>query len=288
MDRFNSTVLAVYGTLIALAMGSTPPAQVVSTPAQAVAPASASLAPCLVATPDGATAVLIRFRIEPHWHLYWSNPGDSGAPPAIKLTLPAGWTSGVTIFPRPEILGTAEERNFGYQDSLDLLIPVFGPKSDAPSIAVEAKVDWLVCKTSCIMGRATLSEQVSISPDPKAPQSRSRALPVKLPDSVRATLEGSPTQGSLVLSGATKSFGTLPVSFIPDPMSGVEYLDGTGPYLSRQVGDVTTIRVPFSIEPKDAVDGPPRLRGLVLTGKRDVDPAFQVDLKPSDVSAVEK
>ncbi len=32
----------------------------------------------------------LRFRLSPGWHIYWRNPGDSGLPPEISFTLPAG------------------------------------------------------------------------------------------------------------------------------------------------------------------------------------------------------
>src|SRR5689334_8947835 len=34
------------------------------------------------------------FDLEPGWHVYWTNAGDSGEPPTMKWTLPAGVTVG--------------------------------------------------------------------------------------------------------------------------------------------------------------------------------------------------
>ena len=38
----------------------------------------------------------LRQRIAPGWHTYWMNPGDSGEPPRIEWTLPAGFTDSNT------------------------------------------------------------------------------------------------------------------------------------------------------------------------------------------------
>ena len=40
------------------------------------------------------------FKLEPGWHVYWQNAGDSGEPPRIQWTLPAGVTAGPISFPR--------------------------------------------------------------------------------------------------------------------------------------------------------------------------------------------
>ena len=37
-------------------------------------------------------SVGLLIRHDPHWHTYWRNPGDSGLPTRLDLTLPEGWT----------------------------------------------------------------------------------------------------------------------------------------------------------------------------------------------------
>jgi DsbC/DsbD-like thiol-disulfide interchange protein len=48
-----------------------------------------SLAP-QVAIGGSVQAGLV-FTLEEHWHVYWINAGDSGEPPQITWTLPAGY-----------------------------------------------------------------------------------------------------------------------------------------------------------------------------------------------------
>ena len=45
----------------------------------------------------GKVGVLLE--VEPGWHVYWMNPGDSGAPTTVSLTLPPGFTAGPVRFP---------------------------------------------------------------------------------------------------------------------------------------------------------------------------------------------
>ena len=44
-------------------------------------------------TPGGSNRAGLYFKLEPGWHVYWINAGDSGEPPHIKWTLPDGVTA---------------------------------------------------------------------------------------------------------------------------------------------------------------------------------------------------
>ncbi|MCX5664603.1 MAG: protein-disulfide reductase DsbD family protein [Planctomycetota bacterium] len=275
------TMLTVYGACAAAGIALMIPQDA---PTSATTPVVASIIPYIASASDDTQYVVIRFKLEPQWHIYWSNAGDSGATPTVHLSMPTGWTIGQAEFPRPQILGNTQERNYGYENSMDLMIPVVAPAGDVPaSISVSAKVDWFVCKTSCQMGRATLTTQLTTEPKKPLVPLNPRVYPSKLPPSIRATLEGTPTSATLVVTGPTKSFVAQPVRFIPDPTAGVQFSDGTGPFLAVQSGNTVTARIPFTIHLEDAVDGPPRIRGLLLTGERETDPAYRIDMALPDV-----
>ena len=42
------------------------------------------------ATPGSTAIVAVRQKIQPGWHTYWRNPGDSGGPTTLDWTLPRG------------------------------------------------------------------------------------------------------------------------------------------------------------------------------------------------------
>ncbi len=252
-------------------------------------PATASIVANIQRAPDGVQYVVVRFAIEPQWHLYWTNPGDSGAAPTVSLSLPSGWTVGEVVFPRPQILGTAEDRQYGYERSLDLRIQVLPPIGALPvSIPVTAKVAWMVCKTICLLGKATLTAQLPTEPVVQSPPTNQRVYPSKLLPSIQASCQGTPQSATLVISAPAKSFLSLPVRFVPDAVAGVEFLDGSGPFLAVQSGEQMNLRIAFAVESKNAVDGPPRIRGLLLTGERETDPAYRIDLAPPGVPATAK
>ncbi|MBM4008308.1 MAG: hypothetical protein FJ285_01805 [Planctomycetes bacterium] len=246
-------------------------------------PARCEVLPALARMSDGSDALVVRFAIAPQWHMYWSNPGDSGAATSVIAALPQGWTAGAPRLPRPQILGSADERLYGYEKTFDVLVPVVAPVGGAqPSILVRVQAGWMVCKDRCQTGKASLSVQVSTEPVPYAP-TLLRSYPLKLPPSVRARIEDPHGERALLLTFAPAAIPKRPLRFVPDAVAGLEWMGGTGPFSAVEGGREMILRLPFRITPGDALDGPPRLRGLLLAGDREGDPVYQVDLLPADV-----
>lgn len=108
--------------------------------------------------------IALRERIEPGWHTYWSNPGDSGEPTTATWHLPTGFKAGPLQFPLPSSIPVGPLVNYGYSDEVLLLSRLQVPQ-DAAAGDVELKVDaeWLVCKDICIpeRGEARLSLRVT-------------------------------------------------------------------------------------------------------------------------------
>lgn len=96
------------------------------------------------------------FKLEPGWHVYWKNPGDAGEPPHIKWTLPQGITAGPLEFPVPKRLPLGPLMDFGYEDEVLFPFQVNVAAQAAGSAVLHAKVDWLVCRGSCIPEKAEL------------------------------------------------------------------------------------------------------------------------------------
>lgn len=271
--------LGVYGGLVALALGATDDA-VPST----ASPAVASLAPTFVKTPDGALAVAVRFSMLPNWHIYWSNPGDSGGPVRVSLTLPEGWKAGSLRFPRPEILGTAEERAYGYQTMAEFLVPIVAHPSPLPAqVEVSAVIDWMVCKEACFLGHRELKAPVATTPAlAPLPVLPSRAWATALPSGAKATIEGTGASRTLVVS-IPRSASADPMTFVPDGNPGVAFDQGTGPFVPESTSATHMWRIPFTLQAEQALDGIPRIRGLVLSGSNSTDPAYQIDMALSVV-----
>src|SRR5271165_5454929 len=125
-----------------------------------------------VMTP-GSLQVGLYYKLDPGWHIYWQNPGDSGLPPTIKWTLPAGFSAGALQFPVPKRLPLGPLMDFGYDN--EVLFPIEMRVSSAlkpdQKATLAAKVNWLVCREVCLPGKANVTLEIRGSaaaptPDP--------------------------------------------------------------------------------------------------------------------------
>jgi thiol:disulfide interchange protein len=131
--------------------------------------ATAQVAARLVASVDavhpGSEIYLgVNQRIIPHWHTYWSNPGDSGLPTTIEWSLPAGASAGDILWPIPNRFNLGTITNYGYSDEVTLLSKIRVPANAkiGETFAVQATVDWLVCHEECIPQQIQLSLNLPI------------------------------------------------------------------------------------------------------------------------------
>ena len=94
--------------------------------------------------------VALRQEIRPGWHTYWLNPGDSGEPPRLEWTLPAGFTAGEMRWPHPERIRVGPAMSYGYTDEVVLPIPVTAPADLRPGtrVTLRAQASWIVCENS--------------------------------------------------------------------------------------------------------------------------------------------
>lgn len=92
-----------------------------------------------------------------HWHVYWRNPGDSGMPISIDWDLPEGMESIKIVWPIPKKIPFGPLTNFGYEGQLVLPVQLKSSRVAAENVQLKARVNWLVCKDSCIPGSASFS-----------------------------------------------------------------------------------------------------------------------------------
>jgi thiol:disulfide interchange protein len=161
--------------------------------------------------PGGSADVGLHFLLDPGWHVYWVNAGDSGEPPKIKWTLPPGITADAMQFPAPERLPLGPLMDFGYQN--EVLFPMAFHAANtlhAPSsLQLSAHVDWLVCREVCIPGKADLALPLTLAegagtavPGAQAIFDRFRArLPQPLPSSSHAVFASTPKELTLAVQG---------------------------------------------------------------------------------------
>ncbi|MDG5766999.1 protein-disulfide reductase DsbD family protein [Balneolales bacterium ANBcel1] len=101
---------------------------------------------------DSPFWVGLHMDIKEGWHVYWRNPGDSGLPTRITWSDSDDVEPGEIHWPLPSRFDEEGITTYGYSDEVTLLIPVSLSRMPitGESIALEANVQWLVCKDICI------------------------------------------------------------------------------------------------------------------------------------------
>lgn len=114
--------------------------------------------------PGQSFYIALRTELDPHWHTYWRNPGDSGEPVQMDWVLPEGVTAGAIHWPLPRTIATGPIINYGFEGAP--LFPVKFTVDKAASIGsainVTANFYYLVCKDVCIPEQGTLSLPIAV------------------------------------------------------------------------------------------------------------------------------
>jgi thiol:disulfide interchange protein DsbD len=100
----------------------------------------------------------LRFTLEPAWHIYWQNPGDSGGPPEVRWQLPPGMVTSTIEWPVPQRIDVGGLINYGYQNTVVLPVRLV-VAADAPTspAVIRATLRWLVCRDICVPGAASIA-----------------------------------------------------------------------------------------------------------------------------------
>lgn len=165
-----------------------------------------------VAVSPGTTFYVgLRMEIEPGWHTYWRNPGDSGEPTSIEWTLPEGVSAGEIIWPAPTAYPFGPLMNYGYGDEVVLPIPL--TIADGYSdrfLEIRAAASWLVCEEVCIPESADLDLFLTVS-DAASPDNTGAAL-------IQSGLDRVPSDSDLS-AGIARSASSL-ILTIEQPEDG--------------------------------------------------------------------
>jgi len=130
-------------------------------------------------TPGGTTLIAAHLKLEPGWHVYWENPGDSGLATTVQAKAPEGFDVGTILYPVPERI---EQPGglvcYGYEDKACLFVQVTAPeKLEGDEFPITVEVQWLVCDDVCFYGEAKLSTKLIRAKGGKLPAPDERLKP---------------------------------------------------------------------------------------------------------------
>ena len=181
--------------------------------------------------PGGMAHVALRQKIQPGWHTYWRNPGDSGQPVTLDWTLPPGWSAGPIVWPTPERLKIGPLMDYGYTG--DVLLPVAltapaGAKA-GQTMTLKAHAAFLVCKDVCVPEDAMLTLDLPVTaaqgaPDPKwGPVIAVTLAKAPAPAGLTAVVTAGATSLRLgVIGGAVKGGDFRDAYFYPYDPSAID------------------------------------------------------------------
>lgn len=144
--------------------------------------------------------------MEPTWHTYWKNPGDSGIPPSIDWKLPSGWKAGPIEWPTPERIKDGGLVSYAYQHEVLLLTRLTPPPNARQGSTIELKgtASWLICQRGCLPASQPISLRLQIGNDQTNPIWENRL------ESARSALPQS-EQGLKMSATAKNGFITLSI-----------------------------------------------------------------------------
>ncbi len=236
--------------------------------------------------PGRAFVLGLHLTMEPGWHTYWVNPGDSGLPTRMAWRIPEGVKVAPLEWPTPGSFGSGPLVSYGYAGQVLLLARVTPPASlrDGQSLTLAGRASWLECREICIPGRADLSLTLPVAaglPRPSAEARRFAEARARLPRPaadwrITAAIDGP--RLTLALSPPARAVFPAAAAFFAELAGLVEH--GEPQRLSRAPRGAR-LEIPLSA---NRVPLPDRLRGvLLIPGGRGQETSIAVDVPLSSL-----
>jgi DsbC/DsbD-like thiol-disulfide interchange protein len=92
----------------------------------------------------------IAIQLQPGWHTYWRNPGDSGVPPRIDFSKSENIEAVTILWPAPTKFDDgAGGTSLGYQKQVVLPLRIVAKAAGRP-VTLRADINYAVCEKLCI------------------------------------------------------------------------------------------------------------------------------------------
>ena len=216
----------------------------------------------------------VHFKIAPEWHIYWSNPGETGLDTKVELVDFKDGKATEVLYPTPiKFISPGPLVSYGYADETMLVIPVTPELTDAGAkeVTFKVKARWLMCKDRCIPGKTELTLTLPVGSAKAANQALFDRFAKLSPEAgeapgvqVTAKREGKevtveltvrPADGAAVVAREGK--GLSPAFFFPQKIKGIEWQNPVLPEPDAKVattsGEVVAYTKPFVIKVKGAL-----------------------------------
>ena len=224
------------------------------------------------ATPGTSMTVGVLLRMDPGWHTYWVNPGESGLATTVRWTVPPGVVVSDLLWPLPEkTIEAGEVLTYGYSNETMLLAKVQFPTAMPAQGAVklQAEISWLECQKTCVPGSVTVTLTIPIgeqsTPSPDAPDiARYRAAlprPLNTQDDIAVSITPASDTMSIVVTPSSGVLLALNRADAPDFFPSSENSPIAGRTSTLVTGNKAVIRVPLAAAGRDQTA---EIRGVLV------------------------
>ena len=106
----------------------------------------------------------VKFKLDPGWHTYWKNPGDSGEKASFEWTLPDGFTIEGPFWPQPEKIPYPPLMTFGYNDEVTVFFKLSSSKRIDDNSEISLSTKWLACADVCLPQETFIKTNITRNP----------------------------------------------------------------------------------------------------------------------------
>lgn len=244
--------------------------------------------------PGESFSLGVRFRVDPQWHIYWENHGDSGFPTRAEITGPEGFVIGELRYPGPERhVSEGDIVTYVHQDEVVLVADVRAPAEVPKELAkasfqVEAR--WLVCMEACYPGSAEARIEIPIAgagaQSPPANEKLFAGARARLPrpwSELRgASIEWRGDEEGPIAIVAVP--GADDLDFFPLASETTDLEERTVERKDAREGGVCRLTATLSFR-KSATEDAPRLQGVLRVRKEQGESFYRMDSSPNRPAA---
>jgi thiol:disulfide interchange protein DsbD len=238
------------------------------------------------ARPGDTVMAGLHLKMDPGWHTYWRNSGQSGMPTTTTWQLLKGVTAGEIQWPVPEKSPEQDLTTYIYENDVVLLVPLkLAPDLPPGPVEIKGKIDWLECAKACVPGSASVQATLTIGTETKPSKDADliATWQKKLPKNgdaanARAWWE-KPATGDLRPFIIEWTSTASEADFYPDSSEQFE----VQPRTEKLPSEAGKIRLRLNVK-KLSGDWPKQISGLLVEQPKTEKPAYDVKLSVGESS----
>ncbi len=217
--------------------------------------------------------ILVDFKIQPGWYLYWNSKENAGKAPSFQLNVPKGFMKGDIFWPTPKKITNNDISFWGYETTLSIPIQIQAANDlkDGANATITCDVQWVAVGKSNIPGNAQLSLTLPVSEQESDLDQKTMSLFQKVEshmhrqgDTYQVTSSGKTL--TISITSPTQRFIDIgEIFFVPETES---LFESTSPISHKEENDSKKITVTFPLKKAIGNKQDTRIRGILVIERK--------------------